>query len=67
MSVYMFARAEIWAQISAPLAPLANSGMASILTVHEDETARERTGIPPRHAKAKKMKLLTLHTHGYLR
>ena len=42
----------------------------STLTVHcrwEDETARERTGHPPSYAEAKKMKSLTLHTHGCLR
>jgi len=41
--------------------------MMSALTVHcqwEDETVRERTGHMPSYAKAKKMKLLTLHTHG---
>jgi len=35
--------------------------------VHEDETVRERTGHPPSYAVAKKMKSLTLHTHGCLR
>jgi len=32
----------------------------------EDETARERAGHPPSYAVAKKMKSLTLHTHGCL-
>ena len=44
-----------------------NSAMMSTLTAHcqwEDETVRERTGHPPSYAVAKKMKLLTLHTHG---
>ena len=39
-----------------------------MLTIHcqwEDET--ERTGRPPSYAKAKKMKLPTLHTHSSLR
>src|SRR6218665_1633182 len=52
------------------LHPLANSAMTSTLTVHcpwEDETVSERTGHPLSYAKAKKMKLLTLHTHGCLR
>src|SRR6218665_2480318 len=47
--------------------PLANSAMMSPLTAHcqwEDETVRERTGQPPSYAEAKKMKSLTLHTHG---
>jgi len=61
------ARAEIWFEISAPRAPLANSAMMSTLTAHcqwEDETVRESTGHPPSYAEAKKMKSLTLHTHG---
>jgi len=33
----------------------------------EDEMVRERTGLPPSYAVAKKMKSLTLHNHGYLR
>jgi len=53
------------------LHPLANSAMMSTLTaVHcqwEDETVRGRTGHPPSYAEAKKMKSLTLHTHGCLR
>ena len=39
----------------------------STLTAHcrwEDETVRERTGHPPSYAEAKKMKSLTLNTHG---
>src|SRR6218665_131846 len=46
---------------------LANSAMTSTLTIHyrwEDETARERTGHPSSYAEAKKIMLLTLHTHG---
>jgi len=49
------------------LHPLVNSAMMSTLTAHcqwEDETVRERTGHPPSYAEAKKMKSLTLHTHG---
>jgi len=41
--------------------------MMSTLTVHcqwEDETVREMTGHPPSYAEAKKMKSLTLYTHG---
>src|SRR6218665_2474715 len=52
------------------LHPLANSAMMSTLTAHcqwDDETMRERTGYPPSYAVAKKMKSLTLHTHGCLR
>jgi len=44
--------------------------MMITLTAHyqwEDETMRERTGHPPLYAMAKKMKSLTLHTHGCLR
>jgi len=33
----------------------------------EDEMVRERTGHPPSYAAAKKMKSVTLHTHGCLR
>ena len=47
--------------------PLANSGMMSTLTVHcqwEDETVRQRTSHPLSYTKAKKIKLLTPHTHG---
>jgi len=33
----------------------------------EDETVRERTGHPPSYVEAKKIKSLTLHTHGCLR
>jgi len=52
------------------LRPLANSAMMSTLTAHcqwEDETVREKTIHPPSYAVTKKMKSLTLHTHGYLR
>jgi len=52
------------------LRPLANSAMMSTLTAHcqwEEETVRERIGRPPSYAVAKKMKSLTLHTHGCLR
>jgi len=52
------------------LRPLANSAMMSTLNAHcqwEDETVRERTGHPSLYAAAKKMKSLTLHTHGCLR
>jgi len=41
--------------------------MVSTLTTHcqwEDKTVRERTDNPPWYAEAKKMKSLTLHTHG---
>src|SRR6218665_1268434 len=44
--------------------------MMSTLTIHcqwIDETARDGTGLLPSYAKAKKMKSLTLHTHGCLR
>lgn len=46
---------------------LANGTIMSTSTIPcqwKDETARERNGQPPSYAKAKKMKLLTLHTHG---
>src|SRR6218665_1970027 len=45
----------------------ANSAMMSTFSVRcqwDVETAKERTGHPPSYAEAKKMKLLTLHTHG---
>ena len=64
------ARTEIWFEISVPLSPLANSAMMNTLAAHcqwEDESVRERTGHPPSPAMAKKMKSLTLHTHGCLR
>ena len=47
--------------------PLANSALMRTLTIHclwEDEMVRERTAHPPSYAEAKKMKSLTLHTHG---
>src|SRR6218665_1049509 len=49
------------------LCPLDNSTTMSTLIIHcwwEDETVRERPGHPPSYAEAKKIKLLTLHTHG---
>ena len=52
------------------LRPLANSDMMSTLTAYcqrEDETVRKRICHPPSYAEAKKMKSLTLHTHGCLR
>ena len=62
------ARAEIWLESSVPPAYRSQlSYMMSTLTVHshwEDETVSERTGHPPSYAEAKKMKPLTLHTHG---
>src|SRR6218665_1761180 len=70
LGVQIPARAEIWFEISAPPAPPANSAMMSTLTAHcqwEDDTVRERTGHPPSYAVAKKMKSLTLRTHGCLR
>ena len=63
------ARAEIWFEISVPPTPLTNSTMMSTLTAHcqwEDETVRKRAGHPLSYAVAKKMKSLTLHTHGCL-
>ena len=51
------------------LNPLCKWAIMSTLTVHcwrEDETARERTLHPPAYAEAKKLKPLTLHTHGCL-
>ena len=44
--------------------------MMSTLIIHcqwEDETVRERNGHPPSYDEAKKMKSLTLHTHGCLK
>jgi len=58
---------EIWLRFLLHLRPITNSAIISTLTAHcqwEDEAARERTGNPPSYAKAKKMKSLTLHTHG---
>lgn len=55
---------------SAPSAPLANSTMSSTATMlyrWEDEMTRESTDHPPSYAKAKRIKLLTLHTlHGII-
>src|SRR6218665_1047484 len=70
--VQISVKAEIWFEISAPpaLRLLANSAMMSTLSVHcqwKDETERERTGPPPSYAEAKKIKSLTLHTHGWLK
>src|SRR6218665_1841485 len=50
--------------------PVANSAMTGTLTAlcqWEDQTARERTGHPTLYAEVKKMKSLTLCTHGYSR
>ena len=43
--------------------------MSTLTTYYqwEDETVRERTGHPPSDVVAKKMKSLTLHTHGCLK
>ena len=52
------------------LRPLANSAMISTLSAlcqWEDVMVRERTGHQPSYDEAKKMKSLTLHTHGYPR
>ena len=52
------------------LRPLANSAVMSTLTAYcqrVDETVRERTGRLSSYAEAKKVKLLTFHTHGCLR
>ena len=61
------AMAAIWFEISAPPALPSqicyDEYIDRTLSV-EDETVRERTGHPPSYAEAKKMKLLTLHTHG---
>lgn len=46
------------------LAPLANSATMAIDCRWEDESERERTGHTPSYAETKKIKLLTLHTHG---
>ena len=62
------ARTEIWFDISVPPAYPADLAMMRTLITHRqrgDETARERTGHPPSYAEAKKMKSLSLHTHGY--
>src|SRR6218665_2283284 len=61
------AGAEILLEISAPPASPRQLSYKSTLTAccqWEDETVRERTGHSPSYAEAKKMKLLTLHTHG---
>src|SRR6218665_2375979 len=50
------------------LHPLANSAIMSTLIIRcqwVDESVRERTGHPPSYVEAKRMKLLSLHTHGY--
>src|SRR6218665_1750427 len=49
------------------LCPVANSAMISTLTAHcqwKEETVREGTDHPTSYALAKKMKSLTLYTHG---
>ena len=47
------------------IAPLANFAMMITLPCQwEDVMVRERTGHLPSYSKAKKMKSLTLHTHG---
>src|SRR6218665_540755 len=53
-------RAEIWNQISASASPLAKSAMMS--TPHAASGKMRRS---PSYAEAKKMKLLTFHTHGF--
>jgi len=60
------ARVEILFKISFPHAPLANWTLMSSWAhcQWDDETVRKRIGHPPSYAKAKKMKSLTLHTHG---
>src|SRR6218665_50003 len=58
-------RAESWfLEISPPSAPLA--AIILLRGVHcpwEDETVRERSGLPPSYTEVKRMKSLTLHTH----
>ena len=62
------AREEIWFEVSAPSATRVNSMSTLIaLCLWENEMVRERTGRMPSYAVAKKMKSLTLHTHGYFR
>jgi len=58
------ARAEIWLEMYGLPAPLANSAKNHCQC--EDEIVREWIDHPPSilHAKVKKMKSLTLHTHG---
>jgi len=54
-------------EISAPPAPPNQLSYDEYTTVHcqwEDETVKERTGHLPSYTEAKKMKSLTLHTHG---
>ena len=57
---FKIAKTEIWFEISAPsVPPPANSAMMSTLTVHclwEDDMVRERTGLCPQYAEAKKIK-----------
>ena len=61
------AKAEIWFEISASLAPPSQLSYDEYTDLHcqwEDETVRDRTGQLLSYAKAKKMKSLTLHTLG---
>ena len=52
--------------VSAPRAPIAKSAMMSALTIHcKREDERKRTSHLPSFAETKKMKSLTLQTHGY--
>ena len=64
--VQMPARTEIWFEISAPLVTPSQLSYDEYTdcTLWENETVRERTGQPPSYTEAKKMKSLTLHTHG---
>ena len=67
LAVQIPARADIWFEISAPAPPNQLSYDEYTDRTHcqwEDEMVRERTGHLPSYAEAKKMKLLTLHTHG---
>src|SRR6218665_153303 len=68
--VQILAKEEIFIEISAPSAPLSQLSYGEYTDAHclwEDETVRERTGHPHSYTVAKKMKSLTLHTHGCLK
>ena len=62
LGVQIPARAEILFKISAPPALPRQLGYDEYTV--SAKTVRERTGHPSSYAEAKKMKLLTLHTHG---
>src|SRR6218665_991019 len=59
--------ASDWCALQEALYKFIDTIQYNTLTAHcqlEDETVMEKTGHPSSYAEAKKIKLLTLHTHG---